>query len=1358
MANINRYLFQNVVTANAVNATIYKPDDLYVLAEIVNNDNVCWIDINKSQDNGYTWTVDEDLPIFDYALHDPKGIIVDNTFYIFAHGITYKGIDGIYFNRRVTENGESTWGDWTLLTDYYFNHRLTDVCTDSTGSAIHFVYEQLNTNDKFEVHYGMLSTSDYTVKHDIVINPVPYRNQSNAKLLYLSGNVVAISWEEENHNGIKQVFYAQYDFINKELSEILQLSDDEYNNNYHHSLTKDADGTVHIAWLKTPTTISTPKSGNDTFFYEKNHVLYTKIIGMEKKAVETISTDLISNDYPYIFSDENEDLYVVFSKSPDTLQYLSKKLGSDTWIELANITKNNLKILSAYCVDHNLYVLIRQDNIVNLLRVDTNMAEEIKPVSDLQIASLEKTKIRFAWSPVRNAEQILLQQLAEDNYHNVPESSMNIQVVGTLYKCQVLMPQGRFKFRVVYTIDDKSNFIYFDDEYINDNIQNIYLEWNLSSDVTSYSLQYSAETWNTIAEPSYDSYYYEADFDGRVTRFRLQVIGGQSEGFSNEVQPLDIALDNDKNVLLSWLLVNNATSLKIQQTIDGWNWYDAKTVEPVSLTSTSATIPHINDILYQFRLQYEVNGSTQTSNIVSMVNNFKVIDYTWHSVSLQWNDIDSNEQIKFQYSSDNGLTWETTSVPISNNVAMLTQLSHDTIYLLRMYYPNRCTGVYSNVVSVHTQKKPITTLSVSNVEITSASFSFYIDESYEDIEMHIKNTVEDTEQVILLSTLELDIDEPKPNVRTISFMYDDFRKGTYYDVFLTPLGSHYGLESNHVIFNTVGDAIPKITNIDSDAHSVTLTWNALDRIDADNIKDFVSISYSIDGVNWVSKNVDIFGDTYTVSDLMQSMIYKFRIICTYGDNYGVSDIVGIKTKEDSFLPVYGNRLPSECSFVVMPDDNIIVFDRGKLYSINGDEQVLLWDYEVEADNVYSSMICDKNGYVHLIYAYGKKLYYVNNLTGEYTNTLIYNNELVNAYLNPFLALKNDNTIALVFEEDWGHYSIIASTWFQNGSVLKPYEVLLNDGIYHHHPIIKLSDSGDWYLFTLNEAYMTMTAHHVNNDYTSDEYLSESTDDTVMFGIINPPTNRWFANYDVAMDNLGGLRIFYDSYNEQDVVEYNTYIGDEYKAQICTLKDLRNACVDINNFVVAGLRGSQVYACRYISEDNIFTDLLNTNITVEEDANPLNVYYTSDTMYVLSFYAGKFLVQTKPLTEIVQQKYVNGKWIDNVNTLQVDEDDYIASIWTYGDIHDYPKLFININNIVKEITPKNESGDSIEQDIIVDSFENLDLTDEETIARVTILDNTKSMCEIKYNNNKSIVIDVTNYLYYTFDRDNVANPA
>ena len=165
------------------------------------------------------------------------------------------------------------------------------------------------------------------------------------------------------------------------------------------------------------------------------------------------------------------------------------------------------------------------------------------------------------------------------------------------------------------------------------------------------------------------------------------------------------------------------------------------------------------------------------------------------------------------------------------------------------------------------------------------------------------------------------------------------------------------------------------------------------------------------------------------------------------------------------MPVYGTRLLSECSFVVLHDD-IIVFDKGKLYNIHGDEQSLLWDFEVESDKVYSSMICDNNGYVHIVYTCGKNLYYVNNLTGEYKSTLLYNNELVNAYLSPFLALKNDNTIALVFEEDWGHYSIIASTWFRNGEIFKGYEVLLNDGIYHHHPIIRLSDSGDWYLFTL----------------------------------------------------------------------------------------------------------------------------------------------------------------------------------------------------------------------------------------------------------------------------------------------------
>ena len=103
---------------------------------------------------------------------------------------------------------------------------------------------------------------------------------------------------------------------------------------------------------------------------------------------------------------------------------------------------------------------------------------------------------------------------------------------------------------------------------------------------------------------------------------------------------------------------------------------------------------------------------------------------------------------------------------------------------------------------------------------------------------------------------------------------------------------------------------------------------------------------------------------------------------------------------------------------------------------------------------------------------------------------------------------------------------------------------------------------------------------------------------------------------------------------------------------------------------------------------------------------------------------------------------------------------MLEIWTSGDINYYPSLFIKCNKTIREITPLDEFGYRINKSIKVNSVENIDLTDSTEVTRASayLSNNTKAMIEIKFNTTESLFVDLTDFMYYSWDNTTIIKSA
>ena len=1391
MANISQYVFSNLITVQGQNPDIYIDDygTLYS-AFAYQSDDIGWIDLYYSTYAGVTWERDNELPTNEkLQLNNPKVVVSNDIYYILATGTPIDvstGKKAIYIIRKYTnlnDNGETTsedfWDDnyTKLIYNSKYNCRLRDVKLDAYGFYIFITYDREITSGNYEARFAVYGISDFKLKMDVSLNDETDVNQHNARLCIIDSETVGFTWEIQHktkYDGMTyQIAYRQYSLTSEEFTDMILVSDDEVHNNYHQSICADSTGIVYVAWLNTKEHMVnniTPQ------YYDTNNIVVATISTGKVSSRSTITTEAKENEYPYILTDTSDNLYILYTKQT-SVEYLTKKVDSNEWVNITNLEDSDWKLLIGISNDDNLYTITRKDNQFNYMtRIDTNLAEVFKPVDDFQIYDVDEQQIGFAWTMARNAEKIVLQERIDDyKAWNYVKANTTTTITPTADATYIvgLKANTRYCVKLTYdTSDGKSHVQYFPTHIVtqNESDNNMMFMWTVHPSTIKQTLYVGEELWVDALDVPTTTNNIAYTYNDKASCYRLNITGGVADGYSNEASPLTISLKDNKDYVLSWTEFKNATYIELQQSIDGKVYYRA-TKQNLKVTDTTCTLTNINNVTYQYRLMYVKDNSMNYSNIVSLTNNLKAVTVGYNSATIHWTTVDPKEPVKFQVSTDGGSTWfiKVYNIDKKQSTATLRNLDFDTEYQIKLLFPERYTGKNSNILTFKTEKHPIEKITLSSLNsLDSLHLKFNTGKTFSNIELELVEIYGNVKTTIPYTNMD-NLTKKNINASTVCIEGDitGLKKGTYYSVRAHALGSKYGYSSYSKSANTIGDNPQGFSVASVGQHEVELKWNALDRIPTGDTREFVMITYTKDNVLYDSVTVSIINTPFRIDDLEQDTTYKFKMFCYYGDNYGESSEVTVTTGADIYPALNGERLNDEtCMAYSSVDDNFYIFDKGILYSYNKTTkaQAIVKDYNLKTNHAYGDIKTDKNGKVHLLFTADKCVYYATNcnelkddgtiVTHSLTDAIkIVENPYANDYLYPNMVIDMlDNNIYMTWQSDYGNFADIDMYQYRNGVAVsdKPFTVF-NDNKYNNLPKIRMTGDGGWIVAAIdNDGDMKIGIVDVDNDFTSNLYLQSSLSLSVC-KLKNPCLNPEYNNFDIWVDNLGTIRVFYDSYDSNGNKSSTYAVYDQDKEELSNIVPYSYGMHDTtmyeneNSFIMIGKNNiGMIFTANYIVDEknDSFSDLTQLNLIADENM-PLVTCYDGKDVHVLSRKAGMWKVDSIDGKRIVDNgNTINGICVSKPVMMQDADSTYIAMVWTTGEPEEYPQMFIKVNEITRNITPTDEFGYPNNQKIYIDSII------EDTAKKQSVI--------ITYNTTETITLDVSSMLSYNWNKSKIIN--
>jgi len=1350
----NKFVFKKVISSTGTQPYIYKNDKDEIYALMTNSsENSVWIDLMISYDDGETWLLDEYLPVDIYKLYDAKIVTIGENRYIFAHGPNDYGVDTIrYIKYGLFRDSEDVYAwdeEWKdFFSNYSLNARVTDIKVDWSNNYIHIVYDKARANNTYGVYYAIYELNSESVVYNQPIAQSIY-DQHNAKLTQVGDTSFNICWEENNEYGKNQIRYTIFDSFEKTFSGLSTLSvkesKDKFINSYHPSIVADSLNNVHITWLTT----------RDNF--DTSEICYLNICNGITTDTQILSEKAENNKYPFIMCDENDNLYILYNYVSQGLgdalasnnqknmkvQYLVKKYDSNDWDVITDLINDNWNVVCGWCMDRNIYSLIMDMNDICFLRIDTAIAEVFAPVSDFKIESLTNSEVVLSWTKARNAEAIALERLNDDRY--VDATLVRPLSVTDVWAHPVNLSEGIYKFRIKYiTTDNVENVKYLDKIYELEGPEtDIY--WEPIDNIIKQTLQYTKESWSEIQPIPVSSDSIKYKFAQTITRYRLHITGGVADGYSNEVRPLTIEFGDD--VKLKWHKINNINQLIVQESIDNINWYKANTKEVVDKDSDGCTIEKLNNVTYYYRLLYENKyGIIMTSNVVTITNTLKEISHTFHSVVLHWNDVAYNEGKLFQYSVDHGLSWKNILYPVNNNKMTIPNLKHNTEYQFRLGFPLRYTGNYSNVVTITTNKKPVKDLEIIETTKTIAKLKFSVDESYSDIQINISG---EEEKTYLLSELTHEVNDIIDNTvkvgENITFDLEDLHKGSYYTISVTPLESNLGDISNEVYVNTDGDGIQTFSIGEINSHDIELLFDDIDRITDENVEKYLFVHYSFDNKHWEVKPITSINN-YILEHLMQHTEYQIYLECLYGDNKGISETQRAITEPENFEALYGQRIPGERTFC-KTEDAFYVLDKGILYRVNDDEQDIVKDYGLQANHVYGSIDKDNNDNLHIVMSYGKNIYYATDIDGFDIEDLhlIEKDDLTNEIMFPDVKVCYDNSIIITYEKNYGYYSDVMYVKYKDGEKNSGPTTLLHDNKINSCPRNALKNShnnnkganGFFVACIDNENSLKIINYVVNNDKESEEYKSETFSYNSF--LLEDNLVGYYNDIKINCDNLDAVHLTYSSYNANSRSMTYAALDEDKLSQFVFNRCEYLHVVPASSFVAIVEKDFELYTSKFSFLNATFTDPMKIEEQISEQNNNVTTINDETNIYVLSFDDGKILIHTLSIADIEENNnYINNNWI--ANEFSIEDGDCTIQVWTDGKTNEYPLMYVKINNLVSDITPRDNDGNKTCEEITITSLENT---------------NDLYVYKLEYNDT-SILIDANIRLMYDWNKNEIIN--
>lgn len=1343
----NKYVYRNAITAYATRMQFSKVSGVLYLVANMETNGVSWVTMNYSVDDGETW-VDELLPVDASSVLDPKLVVIGDCWYVFAHGANSAGVDVVKFCRRLASGTTAVWDKtWTtLFPSATTASRVTSAVLDQSGTFIHLAFDELLATGKYEVRYAKFALADDSLALNVGVSSTPSTSQHNANLALVNTNTIGVVYEQENVNKVLEVHYTQYNFIDDEWAEIITLSNDAYNNNFHPSITVDGLGVAHVAWLLSLDSFKTSR------------VVYTKVVDLAKLTPEVVSTEAAKNNYPRVVV-ANEDVYIVFN-TDSTVSYLVRHQGESAWTSVTNLTDDTWVVLDAVYADGNLYtVCVNKLQVVTLVRVDVNLAETFAPIHDLRVVSVTNAVMNLAWTKARNAVAVHVDRLNTQSW----DVATTLPSVGPADASAhvVNLDAGVYRFRVLSTLaDGTQQLTTVGDAVVNTVAKgDLVVAWTPLANVTAQVLEFTLETWSTILEVSPTSDTCAVALASELTRYRLVVVGGVAEGLSNIVSPLKVTITADDDVELDWSGLSDVDSIVVEQSIDLQHWHPVVTTTALTSADTSCVIPRVADVVYSYRLTYvTTSGSTLTTNVVSIVNSFQATAVSFDNVTVNWVDVTAGEHHRVQFSSSDGAGWVNATNAVNGQSMTVTGLDHATRYLMRLYFPNRVTGVYSNVIDLTTKPRPITDLTLVSSTSTTAELTFTTTDVFTSGHIELLDAVTKASSDIDLTTV--DVVNVVNDVTTHTVTLGKLPLGSYLDVTVVLDNGRQAGQSNVVNVTTTGNG-PTNVKVTPGDHSLTVSCDPLERITAANVAEYVAILVTSDGVAWTTVPVTKLDGNFafTVTDLLQATTYAVRLVVVYGDNYGMSDVMQAVVNPSAYAPIHGRRLVGERTCAVRADGSILTYDRGVLYSTTpaGVSSILV-DLHVDSQYSFAKLVVDQADVAHLVFTHAKRLLYCTDAVVDGVKQSLgaprelAADETVNAYTAVDAVVGYDNVVTVVWEEDHGYFSNVAMARLLNGVTVDAPSLLIADGTSNHLPRVAAKRAGGYHVACLGSASVKVADATLVVDPAADNFLKESI--TVNVYDVGDSAGTWLA---ITEDNLDGLHLVYNSTSSDlPATSYVTLTGGKFVVDR-VMPLISDATLVLNvDQVVLGRSGSAALATRYVAADATWTDVSTVGSLGVVDDNTLTTVFVNDEFVLVDVHAGELVVKRLPRATIVaKQNVVNGRWIAGKLSLTMNRG--TVDVWTCGDVDASPLLFMKVNTVYHDITPRDEFGAVKYASLTTKSLVTVDIADASVadlkaagavdVVRLTITANSVDV---------DLLVDCTAMLAYSWDRSTIIN--
>ena len=322
------------------------------------------------------------------------------------------------------------------------------------------------------------------------------------------------------------------------------------------------------------------------------------------------------------------------------------------------------------------------------------------------------------------------------------------------------------------------------------------------------------------------------------------------------------------------------------------------------------------------------------------------------------------------------------------------------------------------------------------------------------------------------------------------------------------------------------------------------------------------------------------------------------------------------------------------------------------------------------------------------------------------------NVLANEFCYPVIKCDNEGTKHILYQENFGSYSdviygTISDTITFNTLTSGKYGVM-------DMTLKNPNDRG------FNGLYIILTG--VNNCYLIEQINYNQMESELYKGRnyqidVIPVENVSFSNKNIYIesDNLDTPRItcplnenYMYIFKLDGDLQMQYFIAD--KMQMIPKQEL----------ICAMYNDSKFCTSKYSAIKDTFTDYLyNSDIIDTPD-----FYYDDQYVYAISFKNGEFQTNKVNYQDIKDKNnYIDDTWISNVNTLT--DGEYSFTVWTDGDVFNYPKICLQINDLVSDITkiannPKSVEITKIElEDLILKIYINDDVIDFDITTRTKL---------------------------------------